>query len=196
MDLVICTSDLVDDDSVVLQTSPIRTDHAVVVVSLDLAGDPACDLEDLLDWKKTDCSIIVDSLNDVDWQTLLRPEDTVDAIYGLFLDRLHAIVRRYVPPRSARRGNTIDTIIARLLRRIYACSDEDELERLRRQLGRKRCIVENSVASSRDPARFFGYAVSRLKLRDDLALLVSPAGSKVLLDEDKANLLCDLFENT
>ena len=200
LDLVICSSDLVEDDQVVLHKSPVPTDHYAIVVHLAIACDPAAENADLRDWNKADLQRMVDSLSNTDWLSLLSPRKSVEDIYRLFLDRLRAEVESYVPCRTLRERGSIETHVSRLLNRIECCSDETELAILRKKLlkarRRQRCILENTIVSSRDPARFFGYAATRLRLKDDLSLLISPCGARVLRDEDKANLLCDHFEDT
>ncbi|XP_018497184.1 uncharacterized protein LOC108865036 [Galendromus occidentalis] len=60
----------------------------------------------------------------------------------------------------------------------------------------ERCILENTIVSSNDSTRFYGYASARLKLKDELSTLIGPDGSKVFSDQDKSGLLCELFERT
>ena len=50
--------------------------------------------------------------------------------------------------------------------------------------------------SSNDPTTFYGYASSRLKIKDDLSMLIAPSGAKVFRDSEKAEVLSDLFEKT
>ena len=80
----------------------------------------------------------------------------------------------------------VESHVARLRRLIEGWSDDQDLRVLQRLLTKARQRQRGTAQGSS--------GTSRLKLKDNPSLLVSPTGARLLRGDDKANLLCDLFE--
>lgn len=200
LDLVICPGEMIRDEDVEVIASPVNSDHRAVIVKLSMAEEQPSRRDPSRDWHKADYEAIVETLLQIDWEDLMGDALSTEEMYRRFLKQIFVIVDEFVPRVRDRRRQPIERSIERIMKEIESCTDEDVLRRLQRRLQRglhrQRCILERTIVRSRDPVRFFGYASTRLKLRDDLSILIAPDGSKVLADGDKANLLSHIFEKT
>ena len=154
------------------------------------------------DFDRADYERITDALIATDWNGVLAEERDVDEMYSKLSDYLNMLIDLFIPANRPARRRPIESEIANLLTRISRCPNEHEerLHSLQKKLARcnirRRCLLEKEIAESSNAARFFGYASSRLKMKDDMSVLVSPSGTSVTDDGEKADLLCDLFEET
>ena len=94
----------------------------------------------------------------------------------------------------------INSCVNRLQKQIVDCDPSDSVviemlqRRLRRCFLRRRVLLERRIASSSDNSSFHGYVASRLKIEDDLSVLIGADDRRITDDLEKANFLCDIFE--
>lgn len=200
LDLVLCSDDLICESDIAVVPCPVSSDHLSIKLSLPLTVNEKL-LDEGLDFVNADYDSILASLLSTDWNAMFADTVSIDGMYNGFIDYLYCIVEANVLRRACRPTGALPSYIERMHQRLDRCdpSDISLMERLQSELTkahiRQRCQIEQSVAESGNSARFFGYASSRLKLKNDLAVLVS-AGTKITDDRQKSDLLCDLFEST
>lgn len=201
IDILLCSDECKEDIDVEVMNCPFESDHRGFLFKHNIAHETRTEPVEY-DFERGDYDSIINSLLATNWNNVFEDTVSMDSMYNGFFEFLHYLVEINVPLRSSRKKKSIEQCVSRLHKQIEMCDSLNlqEMNRLQNQLTkvleRKRTMLEHSIVHSGNMARFYGYAASRLKIRDDLAALVSPSGEKVVEDEAKANLLRDVFQET
>ena len=153
-----------------------------------------------IDFANADYYSITTQLIATNWDSVFDGASDVESVFSKLMEYLNTLIKMNVPPKHLRRRQPIDAVTAKLMKLISLCPLDDEIKmkllraELTRCVTRRRCVLERRIVESSDPARFFGYASARLKMKDDLSVLVSTKVVRVTNDREKADLLCDFFE--
>lgn len=201
VDVILCSDGAIDGCDITVIPCFVHSDHNAIQFPLHVSTHSEERVMEF-DFDKADYDLINQSLLATDWEGMLASCASVDETYNYFIDYVYNLVEAYVPKRSNRREKPIQSYIARIHRKINNCAphETEKKEKLEKQLSaallRQRRILEQSISRSNDAARFFGYAASRLKLKDDIAVLATADGRKLTENKEKANLLKDVFQQT
>ena len=184
----------------------VNSDHLSVLFSIE--GSIRAQRESVplgldFDFERADYDAINASLLATDWNQMFEGLRDVEDVYSKLMEYLLFLAEVNAPRRKRHRPDrTIANCVQQLQRALLRCDidDAEGIQRLQRKLDRcltrQRCLLEQKIALSSDSSRFYKYMSGRLRTRDDLAVLVDGKGGHVTDDQEKANLLCETFEQT
>ncbi|XP_003740638.1 uncharacterized protein LOC100906053, partial [Galendromus occidentalis] len=201
IDLVLCTHGMLDCDDVVVVPNPVESDHLGIMFSFD-GVVKGCPVRNEHDFERADYEAINASLLATNWQQMFQNSETADDMYSILTEYLRFLVDIHVPRKNMRNDRPIAQCIQRLESALNGCPASDVTgtkrlrKRLERCLTRQRYLLETKIVESESAPRFFRYMSSRMKTKDDLAVLIDASGERVTDDKSKADLLCDIFEET
>ncbi|EYB82716.1 hypothetical protein Y032_0352g3250 [Ancylostoma ceylanicum] len=189
--------------------SPIGTsDHATIHFCLNAINEkPIYILK--RDYKSANMEAIKDYLRDIDWYGSFESSLTVDQKYETFIAVLHHVIDLFVPlvkvpPLKYRLPPYLKSLFLKRQQAWCTAKSTGKVEDwvtfrtltsvFQKKLWKLNNSLEKKVVESRSKTAFFKFLRSRLKQKPKLGPLILSNGTMVIKDNDKAEVLADVFE--
>ena len=198
----------------VLKLSPLgKSDHAMMLVTVDGAIRRPTTCEQIPDWKNADMEGLKAELAEVDWEAKFRDQDC-ESCWGLFKTVLDELQSKYVPLKLRRVSNRPVWMKPALLRsirkkrrmwRAYTTTDdyadylayksfEKQVQKAVKQ-ARRRYERKLAKQAKKNPKEFYSYLKTKTANKESVGPLKTEAGDIVTDDATMAGMLNSFFSS-